>query len=107
MTVLKTKFCYKNEVLTTKNAADTLVFKSTGSLIRCFKWSIVLITDSVNQKSCHAPKEGFQKEVRTEAVLQLVETMSSNLDQNKANVAIVLDLEPTLKSISHTIFPKK
>ena len=52
-------------------------------------------------------KKDFRKKSATEAVLQLVETISSNLDQNKATVAIVLDLEPTLKSISHTKFPKK
>ena len=41
-----------------------------------------------------------KKKSATDAVLQLVETVSSNFDQSKENVAIFLDLV----SISHNIF---
>ena len=48
---------------------------------------------------------GFQKKKSvTDAILELVETVSANLDQNKETVAIFLDLAKAFNSISHNIF---
>ena len=50
---------------------------------------------------------GFQqKDFATDAVLELVETVSANLDKNKENVAIFLDLAKAFNSISHFFFKK-
>ena len=51
---------------------------------------------------------GFQeKKSATDAVLELVESASSNLDQSKETVAIFLDLAKAFNSISHNIFLEK
>ena len=51
---------------------------------------------------------GFQKKKSaTDAVLELVETVSANLDQSKETVAIFLDLAKAFISISHNNFFKK
>ena len=50
---------------------------------------------------------GFQKKSATDAVLELVETVSANLDQSKETVAIFLDLAKAFNSISHNIFLKE
>ena len=51
---------------------------------------------------------GFQKKKSaTDAVLELVETVSANLDKSKETVAIFLDLAKAFNSISHNIFLKK
>ena len=50
---------------------------------------------------------GFQKKKSaTDAILELVETVSANLDQSKETVAIFLDLAKAFNSISHNIFLK-
>ena len=50
---------------------------------------------------------GFQKKKSAaDAVLELVETVSANLDQRKETVAIFLDLAKAFNSISHNIFLK-
>ena len=50
---------------------------------------------------------GFQKKSTTDAVSEVVETVSSNLDRSKETVAIFLDLAKAFNSISHKIFLKK
>ena len=51
---------------------------------------------------------GFQKKKSaTNSVLQLVETVSSNLYQSKETVVIFLDLVKAFNSISHNIFLKE
>ena len=51
---------------------------------------------------------GFQKKKSaTDAVLELVETVSANLDQSKETFAILLDLAKAFNSISHNFFLKK
>ena len=51
---------------------------------------------------------GFQKKKSaTDAVLELVETVSANLDQSEETVATFLDLAKAFNSISHNIFLKK
>ena len=48
---------------------------------------------------------GFQKKKSaTDAVLELVETVSANLEQGKEIVAIILDLAKAVDSISHNFF---
>ena len=50
---------------------------------------------------------GFQKKnPAADAVLELVETVSANLNQSKETVAIYLDLAKAFNSISHNIFLK-
>ena len=51
---------------------------------------------------------GFQKKrSATDAVLELIETVSSNLDQSTDTVAIFQDLAKAFNSISHNIFLRK
>ena len=51
---------------------------------------------------------GFQKKKSaTDAVLEVVETISAGLDQSKETVAIFLDLAKAFISILHNIFLKK
>ena len=51
---------------------------------------------------------GFQKKKSaTDAVLELVETVSADLDQSKETVANFLDLAKAFNSISHNIFLRK
>ena len=51
---------------------------------------------------------GFRKKKSaTDAVLELVETISANLDQSKETGATFLDLAKPFNSISHNIFQKK
>ena len=50
----------------------------------------------------------FQKQKSaTDTVLELVETVSTSLNQSKETVAIFLELAKTFNSISHNIFLKK
>ena len=49
----------------------------------------------------------FRKKSSTDAVLELVETISSNLDRSKETIAIFLDPAKAFNSISHKIFLKK
>ena len=48
-----------------------------------------------------------EKKSATDAVLELVETVSANLDKSKETLAIFLDLAEAFNSISHNIFLKK
>ena len=55
-------------------------------------------------------KEQFglqKKKSATDAVLELVETVSANFDQSKRTVTICLDLAKAFISISHSIFLEK
>ena len=45
-----------------------------------------------------------KKKSATDAVLELVETVSSNVDLRKENVSIFLDLAKAFNSISRNIF---
>ena len=59
-------------------------------------------------KTINKEQFGFQKKKSaTNSVLELVETISANLDQSKETVAIFLDLAKAFNSISHNIFLKK
>ena len=59
-------------------------------------------------KIIHKEQFGFQRtKSATDAVLELVETVSANLDKSKETVAIFLDLAKAFNSFSHNIFLKK
>ena len=65
------------------------------------------MTDFIDKhKNLNKVQFGIQKKSATDAVLKLVETVSSNLDQ-KETVAIFPDLVKAFNSISHNIFLKK
>ena len=49
----------------------------------------------------------FKKKSAKDAVLELVETVSANLDQSNEAVAIFLDLAKVFNSVSHNVFLEK
>ena len=61
----------------------------------------------VGMKLFKRSKLDFRKKSAKDAVLELVETISRNLDQSKENVAIFLDLAKAFDSLWHNIFHKK
>ena len=67
------------------------------------------MTDFIDKhKIVNNEQFGFQKKVsKTDAILELVETVSYNLDQRKETVANFLDLVKPFNSISHNNFLEK
>ena len=86
-----------------------ILYINSLSFVKIFERLLLThITDFIDKhKILNKEPCGFQKKSATDAVLELVETISSNLDQSKETVAIFLDLAKAFNSILHNIFLKK
>ena len=115
--------CIREKIFPTKMklAYVTLIFKNgdkldstnyrpisgTASFSKVFERLLLnqMMEFSEKHKIINKEQFGFQKiKSATDAVLELVETVSANLDQSKETVAIFLELAKAFNSISHNIF---
>ena len=109
----KIKLAYVTPIFKKGDKLDSTNYRPisvTPSLAKIFER--LLLTQMMEfidkQKIINKEQFGFQKKkFATDAILELVETVSANLDQRKETVAIFLDLAEALNSISHNIFLKK
>ena len=106
----KIKLAYVTPIFKKVDKSDSTNYRPisvTPSFAKIFERLLLTqMMDSIDKhKIINKQQFGLQKKKSaTDAVLELVETVSANLDQSKETVAIFLDLAKAFKSISHNIF---